>query len=39
MKLCNTQGGPKLGIRYIVNYCIPIFGPPCIGRNIDHILQ
>ena len=23
------QGGPKVGIQYIVNYCTPTFGPPC----------
>jgi len=23
------QGGPKVGLQYIV-YCIPTFGPPCI---------
>jgi len=33
--LCNykeayIQGGPKVGIQYIVNYCIPTFGPPCV---------
>jgi len=22
--------GPKVGIQYVVNYCIPTFGPPCI---------
>ena len=24
---CYIQGGPKVDIEYIVNYCIPTFGP------------
>ena len=28
--IVNVQGGPKLGIQYIVyNYCIRTFGPSC----------
>jgi len=30
--VCKIQGGPKVGIQYIVfknNYCIPTFGPLC----------
>ena len=27
-------GGPKVGIQYIVNYCIPTFGLPCIMNAI-----
>jgi len=23
-------GGPKVGMRFIVNYCIPTFGPSCM---------
>jgi len=24
------EGGLKVGIQYIGNYCIPTFGPPCV---------
>jgi len=28
------QGGPKIGIQYIVySYCIPTFSPPCISAR------
>jgi len=26
----HIQGGPKVGIQYIVNYCIPTFSPLCV---------
>jgi len=29
----NVQGGPKVVIKYIVNYCISTFGPPVLNRN------
>jgi len=35
VKISNIQDGPKVGIQYIVNYCIPTFGPSCVksARN------
>ena len=29
-RFSHIQSGPKVGIQYIVNYCIPTFGPPCM---------
>ena len=31
----NIQSGPKVGIQYIVSYCIPTFDPLCICANIN----
>jgi len=30
-KKFSLHGGPKVGIQYIVNYCIPSFGTPYIS--------
>jgi len=33
------QGGPKVGIQYIVYYCIPTFGPPCMYPTRCNVTQ